>query len=92
MTKAGKPWYPMVKEILKYVHCRLKFYTDIDEEDNFPTVRAYVHEDRDCDISDVDYGAAGEVPVYGGLYEERDRFEGFRWEWWVDPFSVADQA
>jgi len=84
-TLPGQSWLKMIRDILKYTHCRMKFYTEADEEATYPTARVYVMAETDCTPADVSYGAATEALLYAGLYIEQDRFAGYRWDWHNPP-------
>ena len=87
VTLAGKSWYLMLRDLLRYVHCRVKFYTVYDEAEGWPTARAYVFADRDVSPADLQIGGTGEPVLYAGLYVEQDRFGGYMWEWQAPPYS-----
>lgn len=88
-TLAGRAWYLMLRDMLRYVHCRVKFYTVYDEADGWPTARAYVFADRDVSPADLQIGGDGEMVLYAGLYTEQDRFGGYLWEWKAPPYSPS---
>lgn len=85
-TLAGNPWYLMIRDLLRYVHCRVKFLPG-DDDGTFPTANAYVFADRDVDPSDLDVGGDGEVIVMAGLYTELERFGGYGLNWEIPPYS-----
>lgn len=87
---AGTPWYNLVRDILLYCHCRVKFYveytTSMSTGKEYPTARAYVFADRDVDPVDLSVGGSGELGLYAGMYWEQDRWGGYYLNWYDQAF------
>jgi hypothetical protein len=88
-TRPGASYFPMIKEILKHTLTRVKFYTDLDEEGTWPTVRVYVFKTMLADEEDLHVGGSGEVAVYAAAYVDQDRWQGSRWSWKNPPDPIV---
>ncbi len=88
-TLQGKPYWAMIKDILNTVGCRMKFYTEDDEEATSPTVRVHVFTTTAADQADAAYGDTGEPRLYASIYWEQDRASWLRWMWW---YQVVEDA
>ena len=86
ITQGGTPWYLMIRDILRYCHCRVKFSPGADEG-TWPTANAYAFADRDVDPADLEIGGEGEVMILAGLYTELERFGGYGLDWQIPPYS-----
>ena len=87
-TLAGNPWYLMIRDLLRYVHCRLKWMPG-DDDGTFPVANAYVFADRDVDPADLAVGGDDEVMILAGLYTELERFGGYGLDWEIPPYSPS---
>jgi hypothetical protein len=88
VTLQGTAWYLMVRDLLRYVNCRIRFGPG-NADGTWPTALAYCFEDRDVDPADLSVGGTGQQLILGGVYTESDRFRGYGLVWEVPPYSPS---